>query len=141
MSVIAMRVIAMRVIAVRASRPAASATACASVGASKASTPRRTALGLPGRAATTTPRITPAVARDRMDRGPIWSQLRRRKASPKPSSVLSNSGSSVSIVVSRGAMPVPPVRITASALSPSQSCSSAARSGGPSSRRIACDTT
>jgi hypothetical protein len=72
---------------------------------------------LPGSKKTSIFPIVPAVARDKIARGPISSHERRRKASPKPSSVLSSFAATASYVTSRGAMPVPPVKTIASMFS------------------------
>ncbi len=96
---------------------------------------------LPGSAITTRPRITPAAARERIARGPIWSHESRRNASPKPSSVLSKSGVSTSTVRSRGATPVPPVSTSASTPESSARATTASRMTWSSSRTMACETT
>ena len=56
--------------------------------------------------------MTPAVARESIAAGPTSANDSMRNSSPNPSSVLSKRAASASTVVSRRAMPVPPVSST-----------------------------
>src|SRR5579875_708204 len=85
-----------------------------SSGNSSFSRPSRHAAGDPGKATTILPRITPASARLRNAAGPISLYESIRNSSPKPSSSLSIMRRATSIVESRGAIPVPPLSISAS---------------------------
>ena len=64
-----------------------------------------------------------------------------RNSSPKPGTTRSSSGSTVSGVTSRGATPVPPVRITARTASSRSQRSSAPRICSGSSRTISREIT
>ncbi|MNC68010.1 hypothetical protein D3C75_1185600 [compost metagenome] len=69
----------------------------------------------PGMEKTAVLPMVPAIARLRIAAEPMSSvKLSSRKISPKPGRVLSNREETASYVVSRGEIPVPPVRSTAS---------------------------
>jgi hypothetical protein len=68
--------------------------------------------GQPGRAKTTAPWTTPAVARESMAALPISAWLSIRNSSPKPGIGLSNMRLTTSKVESREVSPVPPLDTT-----------------------------
>jgi len=74
----------------------------------------------------------PAVARDSIAAAPTCSKLSIRNSSPNPGSVFSSSSASVSYVVSRPEMPVPP--LTSTTLASATSSSTAERTSSGSSR-------
>src|SRR6185369_110843 len=94
------------------------------------------AAGDPGSTATNVSSMTPAVARLRNAAGPISAKLNARKISPKPGSSFVQRSRRLSMVTSRGAMPVPPVTRTTATVGSATAVATAARIAGASSGTI-----
>src|SRR5262249_7016029 len=116
-----------------------SPTRCPISGPSSFSIASRTALAEPGIHARRVRPYTPADAREARAREPISAKLSIRNSSPKPSSLCWYRRSTASMVVSRGATPVPPFNRIASALGARRRHSASTSAG--SSRTIPYETT